>query len=198
MISLRVSELRQYSFCPRVVWYRQVLGQPGRETGKMAQGRDAEAALQKLEVRRRLHRYGLEEASRRFDVPLQSEVHGLHGICDLVLELPGASPEAPRRAYPVEVKTTRGGVGRHHVVQLAAYALMLEASGVSPVERGYVLLLPADRVVEVPLGERERALVLRTAEAIRTMISCQRFPRATRYESFCPDCEFVNFCGDVL
>lgn len=194
MISLRISDLRQYTFCPRVVWYRLVVGQAGRDTAKMEMGQRAEEALVRLEQRRRLQRYGLEGAERRFSVPMSSDALGLHGVCDLVLEVPGD----PRRAYPVEVKTTRGGVGRHHILQLTAYAMLLEEGGAAPVDRAFVLLLPADRVVEVPVGERERAAVERTAAAIRRMVETQRFPRPTKHLSFCPDCEFVNFCGDVL
>jgi CRISPR-associated exonuclease Cas4 len=194
MISVRVSDVRQYIFCPRVIWYRRVLGQAGRETPKMAQGRGAEEALVRLEERRRLRRYGLEGAGRRFGVVYQSESLGLHGVCDLVLDVPGPPP----RSYPVEVKMTRGGVGRHHVMQLTAYAMLIEEAGGGLVDRGFVLLLPEDRVEEVLVGERERKALLRAVEAIRTMATTQRFPPPTRFRSFCPDCEFVNFCGDVL
>lgn len=215
MRSVRVSDLRQYTFCARVIWHRVVMGEPTRETPKMKMGRDAEAALARLEKRRRLRRYGLEGATRRFDVTLESERLGLHGVCDLVLDVPARVETWPRtgdvvleglrpvertlpaRSYPVEIKTTRGGVGAHHVVQLAAYAMLLEESGAS-VERGFVLLLPEDRVVAVRIGREERDAVLRTHDEIARMIDRQRFPPPTRWRSFCPDCEYVNFCGDVL
>jgi CRISPR-associated exonuclease Cas4 len=213
--SVRVSDLRQYAFCPRVIWHRVVMGEPTRETPKMRMGREAEAALVRLEKRRRLRRYGLQEAARRFDVALESERLGLHGVCDLVLDVPERVEPWPRtgnpppsglrpvelrtgaRTFPVEIKTTRGGVGRHHVVQLAAYAMLLE-EGRTPIDRGFLLLLPEDRIATVRIGPQERALVERTRDAILRMLDEQRFPEPTRFRSFCPDCEYLNFCGDVL
>jgi len=199
MISVRISDVRQYTFCQRVIWHRLVMGQTARETPKMEMGRQTEEALARLEKRRRLRRYGLDGATRRFGVSLRSEALGVHGVCDLVLEPTATTPPgAPVAAVPVEVKTTRGGVGRHHVLQLAGYAMLLEEEGSAPIGRGFVLLLPEDKVEAVRLGELERDGFRRAVESIRMMIETQRFPEPTRYRSFCPDCEYVNFCGDVL
>ena len=200
MKSIRVSDLRQFTFCQRVLFHRVVMGQPTRETHKMKMGREAEAVLARLEKRRGLRRYHLERAARRFDVQLASERLGLHGLCDLVLERPATSDgdATAAQSFPVEIKTTRGGVGRHHVLQLAAYAMLLEDHGAAPVENGFVLLLPEDRAVVVPIGEAERAAVVETAAAVRRLYEERRFPEPTRFRSFCPDCEYVNFCGDVL
>jgi CRISPR-associated exonuclease Cas4 len=212
MTTVRVSEIRQFAFCPRVIWHRVVMGQPTRETPKMQMGRDTETALVRLERRRTLRQYGLDRADRRFSVFLESERLGMRGVCDLVLEVPSTSPTAKVAeqdpgesvaaasvlAHPVEVKTTRGGVGRHHVLQLTAYAMLLEEYGRGPVNLGFVLVLPEDRVHAVPTGPGERAEVLRIVAAIRGMFEQQRFPEPTRHRSFCPDCEYLNFCGDVL
>jgi CRISPR-associated exonuclease Cas4 len=216
MTWIRVSDVRQFAFCPRVIWHRGVNGQPSPETPKMEQGRHAEAALAKLEKRRGLRRYRLETAKRQFSVQLESSELGVCGICDLVLEVPEASELWPRvghrpvpglrqiakriagACHPVEVKTTRGGVSRHHVLQLAGYSMLLsEATGL-PVETGFVVVLPDDRVTAVTLGDAERQAFLSAVSSIRELLASERFPEPTRYRSFCPDCEYVNFCGDVL
>jgi CRISPR-associated exonuclease Cas4 len=195
MIEVRISDVRHFTFCQRVVWYRLVRGEAGRETAKMALGRRAEAALDELEKRRQMRQYGLEGAVRRFDVSLRSETLGVHGVCDLVLDVAGGERPA---AFPVEVKTTRGGVGQHHVLQLAGYAMLLEEAGAATVDRAFVLLLPDDRVEQVSIGPAEREAFVKAVEQIRAMVETERFPEPTRHRSFCPDCEFVNFCGDVL
>ena len=199
LLPLRVSDVRHYSFCPRVIWHRSVMGLPDHETPKMEKGRRAEVVLGRLEKRRGLRRYHLEQAERRFGVWLESKEHALRGVCDLVLDV--HVPE--RRLYPVEVKTTRGGLGQHHLLQLTGYALLLEASEAGStasfrVDTGFVILLPEDRIVPVTITDCERARFLDTLREIRLMLANQRFPEPTRFRSFCPDCEYVNFCGDVL
>lgn len=216
MILVRVSDVRQFAFCPRVIWHRGMLGQSPSETPKMELGKLAEAVLTKLEKRRGLRRYRLKHASRRFQVQLESTVLGICGVCDLVLEVAemvAPWPEAgsgtplglrqisrviPAASYPVEVKTTQGGVGRHHILQLAGYALLLSEVTGQRVDTGFILLLPEDRIVSVAITDSERDEFMSIVRSIRDMLENERFPGPTRHVSFCPDCEHVNFCGDVL
>lgn len=184
----------------------------------MALGREAEAALAKFERRRTGRRYGLEQAKRRFNVVVDSRRLGVSGICDLVLEIPpivvawpnfpekleGLAPielQRSRRLFPVEVKRTEGGVARHHTVQLAGYAMLLEEQEGLPlgaVDTGFLYLLPAERVISVRISVELRAAFEESLTEIRSMLHRERFPAPTRHRGFCPQCEYVNFCGDVL
>jgi CRISPR-associated exonuclease Cas4 len=199
-IPLAVSDVRQWTFCPRVLWHRRVMPHRVHETAKMALGRDAQTALEGLEKRRMARRYGLEAAERRFNVVVASRRLGVRGICDAVLEVP-ASVGAQRRLYPVEVKRTEGGASAHHVVQLAGYAVLLEEQerlGEGTVDRGFLVLLPEGRLVPVELGKNPRAAFVRALADIRAMVVHERFPEPTKHRGFCPQCEYVRFCGDVL
>jgi CRISPR-associated exonuclease Cas4 len=200
LIPLAVSDVRQWTFCPRVLWHRRMMPHRVHETPKMALGRDAQAVLEALEKRRRGKRYGLEDATRRYNVPLASARLGVRGYCDAVLDAP-AGPDGERRLYPIEVKRTEGGASAHHVAQLAGYAMLLEeVEGLreGAVGRGFLVLLPADRLVPVELGPAPRETFLRTLSAIRSMLVHERFPEPTKHRGFCPQCEYVHFCGDVL
>lgn len=217
MIQLRVSDARQWMFCPRVLWHREMMALPVKETAKMSLGREAEQALAKFERRRTGRRYGLEQAERRFNVVMDSRRLGVRGICDLVLDVPpivspwptlpegvtGIVPvelRTPRRLFPVEVKRTEGGVALHHTVQLAGYAILLEEQEGLPamtVDRGFLYLLPEERVVSVRITPELRLAFERSLDGIRTMLSGEQFPPPTRHRGFCEQCEYVNFCGDV-
>lgn len=193
MIELRASDARHWTFCKRVVWHRLLAPQPTGETHKMAIGRDAERMLEALERRRTSRRYDLAKANRRFHVRLWSARLRVHGVCDLVLDVC-----EPRAVFPVEVKTTEGGVSRHHLVQLAGYASMLEETEGVRVDRGFVYVLPKDEVVEVRLDEELKGAFASALAEIRAMLESESFPEPTRFRSFCPQCEYVRFCGDVL
>lgn len=199
-VPLAVSDVRQWTFCPRVLWHRRVMPHRVHETAKMALGRDAQTALEGLEKRRTARRYGLAIAERRFNVMVASRRLGVRGFCDAVLEVP-VKEGAPRRLYPVEVKRTEGGASAHHVVQLAGYAMLLEEQeGLEEgsVDRGFLVLLPSGRLVPVELGQPQRAAFTRALADIRAMLTTERFPEPTKHRGFCPQCEYVRFCGDVL
>lgn len=218
MIELRVSDTRHWTFCPRVIWHREMMALPVKRTRKMELGLEAEAALAKFERRRTARRYGLDRAKRRFDVVVESRRLRVRGVCDLVLDVPptvttwptlpegvkGIVPvelQKPRRLFPVDVKRTEGGMARHHAVQLAGYAMLLEEQECLPpgaVDRGFVYLVPSEEVVSVRIDEDLRKAFEKALADIRVMMRAERFPPPTRHRGFCPECEYVNFCGDVL
>ncbi|MBK8252403.1 MAG: CRISPR-associated protein Cas4 [Polyangiaceae bacterium] len=195
-----VSDVRQWTFCQRVLWHRRVMPQRTPETPKMALGREAQSALEQLEKRRSGRRYGVHLADRKFDVYLESATLGVRGICDALLFLPPTHGET-QRVIPVEVKRTHAGAGAHHIAQLAGYAVLAEEQyQMTPgsIDFGFIVLLPSQRVVRVVLREKARQAFFEAVAGIRTMMLHERFPEPTQYRSFCPDCEYVRFCGDVL
>ncbi|MCX7855975.1 MAG: CRISPR-associated protein Cas4 [Anaerolineae bacterium] len=82
-----VTDLKQYAYCPRIVFYTYCLPLIRPTTGKMEEGRLAHEEARDRERRRTLRIYGLEEARRHFDVLVASEELGLTGRIDLVLEI---------------------------------------------------------------------------------------------------------------
>ena len=79
MNELRASDLRQYLYCPRVVYFSLVVPVDRVETFKMSAGRDAEREHARLERRRSLARYGLADGIRRYDVPVVCAKLGVSG-----------------------------------------------------------------------------------------------------------------------
>ncbi|MBO9362814.1 MAG: CRISPR-associated protein Cas4 [Thermoflexus sp.] len=121
-----VTDLKQYAYCPRIVFYTYCLPLLRPTTGKMEEGRLAHKEARDRERRRTLRIYGLEEACRHFDVWAASEELGLRGRIDLVLEVALGSSGMQREWIPVDYKQTHRRAGPHLRRQLAAYGMMLE------------------------------------------------------------------------
>jgi len=187
-LALRVSDLKQFVYCPRVVYFSYVLPVEKASTYKMQVGREEHAALEVLESKRTLRRYGLERGERRFRVRLSSERYGLTGVLDLLIV-------SGRDYYPVEFKNAPGGPALHHRYQLAAYCLLVEESFRAPVRTGFLYVVPRKQVVPVPMtpGIRERVHILLTR--IRTMVAAEAMPPGARDRRRCRDCEYRNYCG---
>ena len=54
---LPVTELRQWAYCPRVVYYHVTMPGAGRSTYKMQEGLRAQELIENLEMRRTLREY---------------------------------------------------------------------------------------------------------------------------------------------
>src|SRR3989449_10948861 len=90
LAELRVTDLKQYAYCPRIPFYQHVMGFTGKPTYKMKRGRDAQAAIEALERRRKLREYGLAEGRRHFGFWLTSERPGFFGNASPLLHAAGA------------------------------------------------------------------------------------------------------------
>jgi len=190
-IHLRVNDLKQFAYCPRIVFYQYTMPVQRKPTFKMEHGKAVEAIIERLESRRKLREYGLAEGTREFQVWLSSPRLGLSGRLDLMIT-------TARGVFPVDFKDTLDRVHHNHHVQLCAYALLIEDVLAQPVPAGFVYRVPCDDVVVVEITAELREETHRHIQAIRQMIVQERMPPATTVRARCTDCEYRNYCGDIF
>ena len=104
---LNASDLRQYVYCPRIVYFRYCVPVRPPPTYKMVEGKLQHEQVEELEHRRSLRAYGLSDGERVFGVRLRSDRLGISGVLDLVIvrryevipvEFKHAEVRAPRLA----------------------------------------------------------------------------------------------------
>ncbi|MXZ19077.1 MAG: CRISPR-associated protein Cas4 [Caldilineaceae bacterium SB0665_bin_25] len=193
---LKVTDLKQFAYCPRIPYYHYCLPEVRPTTYKMAAGIRAQDRAEELERRRSLRAYGLTEGERHFNVSITSRQLGVSGQIDLVIK---HTVNGEDRLVPVDYKLSRRDPGRHFKLQLACYALLLEEVWGLPVEDGFLYLIPARRAVRVPITTRLRNDVRRQLAEIRALVLAERMPPVPpKQRGRCVDCEFRRFCNDVL
>jgi len=190
MTTVLVTDLKQLEYCPRIVYYRHLFGQPAHSTAKMQEGKLAQEELEKLELRRSLRRYGLLEARRRFGVWLYDPELELAGKIDMLVEGAGI-------AAVIDFKLTDGPVRPNHRLQLAGYGLLVERQLGLAVPRGFVYRIPDNKLLPVKLGPHAYARAVSSLQQIREIIVAHLFPEGTEHPKKCADCEYANFCADV-
>ena len=188
--TLPVTDLKQWVYCRRIPFYSHVMPGSGRPTFKMREAVSAEEMFEKLEVRRRLDKYGLSRAERRFGLWLVDETLGCSGRLDLLLC--GESEVAP-----VDFKLTSGDPGENHRMQLAGYALLAERWSGLPARRGFLYRIPDSRLFEVDIDDCLREQVRIAIQRIRRVCREQVLPEATAVRGRCVECEYQNYCGDI-
>ena len=189
-LSLRVTDVKQYVYCPRIIYFTYCLPVKRPLTYKMVEGKLSHEETRALERRRSLRAYGLSEGERHFSVHLYSERLGLSGLLDMVII-------TSAEVIPVEFKHTTGKLGLNHKYQLAAYALLVEDKWQRPVRRAFVYFIPAKKALEVPITANMRRFVVKTLGKIRALVAAELLPEATRHRGRCVDCEFRRYCNDV-
>lgn len=192
-----VSDLKQWAYCPRVVYYRYCLPDIRPITDLMEAGAASHRAEAGREERRSLRAYGLAMGERAFDLHLRSTRLGLRGRLDLAIAVPDrTTPHA--EAIVVDYKDSEQPTPTHFKLQLAAYALLLEEAWGLPVRRGFIYAIPLHKAELVPITAKLRQKVQATVAAMREAVAGEHMPAPPASRWQCVSCEFRRFCNDVV
>lgn len=189
----RVIDLKQYVYCPRILYYHTVLPQVRPVTYKMAAGIVAHTQTERREKRRSLRTYGLQQGERQFNVPLFVPELFLSGELDMLIE-------TPTELIPVDFKHSKKE-GEHFRLQLLAYGRMLEAISnpqVKTIRRGFLYLIPNRQAVEIMFTPSLNRKFDSAMTQLNLIAKNQQMPASTRKYGRCIDCEFRRFCNDIF
>jgi len=189
-MKLTPTELLEYQFCPRFIYFMNVLKIPQYEDRryKVIRGREEHE-------RRRLRNNAylwkkIGAVARQSDVLLESETLHLRGIVDEIVTFADGS------LAPIDFKFTETDRPyRSHRIQLHAYCLLMEEVFAKPVKKGYLFYIRGgSRQEEILYGERDRKTIRKTIKAILDIIQKEKMPQATPIRSRCADCTYKNIC----
>jgi CRISPR-associated exonuclease Cas4 len=185
-----VTDLKQYIYCRRILYYHRCLPDIRPVTSKMGVSIRRHEDEPKRALRRNMHLEGIEQGKRHFDVPLISATLGLSGQVDELIWHEG-------RLIPVDYKLARKD-GAHFRVQVAAYALMAEEQFQVKVDFGLLYLIQARKSVQIRITSQLRQKVVDALAKMREIAATERMPTPPDSIKPCLECEFRRFCNDVV
>jgi CRISPR-associated exonuclease Cas4 len=194
---LEVTDLKQYTYCPRIIFYRYCTPKVRPITYLMEEGIRSHEEEDSREERRSLRVYGLTQGERYNHLALQSSVLGLSGRIDLAIALPERSAPGAEGAV-VEYKLSEQKAGAHFKLQLAAYALLLEEAWQIPVKQGFLYSIPQRKAEKIAITPQLRKKVAQASEHIRQIVDQEIMPAPPATQHRCVTCEFRRFCNDVI
>jgi CRISPR-associated exonuclease Cas4 len=197
MTTLEVTDLKQWRYCPRIVWYRYCLPAIRPITDLMEHGIRRHQEEAGREERRSLRPYGLSQGERHFDLALRSERLGVRGRIDLAIAVPDRT-SAGAEAVVVEYKDSESTPGAHFRLQLTVYALLLEEAWGLPVKTGWIYLIPLRRAEKVAITPAVRRKAQEAIAQVQTAINGEVMPAPPTSRRPCVSCEFRRFCNDVV
>lgn len=195
-ILLTVGDVKQYFYCPRIVYYNYLMPAFRPVTYKMEEGKMRQKEEERLEKRRMLSKFGIasgrDNASKLFNVRLLSHSLGLSGMLDMALLTDG-------EAIPVDFKdgafSKGNAVALHHKYQLMAYGLLLEGSYSGKESRiGFIRSLEDGGIRSVVFSDGAKMFLKGKIRKMRRMILEEIFPEETPYKGRCRECEFRPVC----
>lgn len=192
----RVTDLKQYHYCPRILFYHHCLPAIRPTTYKMQAGIEAQPQEEEREARRSLRRYGLSRGEIETNVYLESTRLGLRGEVDLMIKTDD-NPQGDWEVIPVDYKLSTARLGQHFKLQLLAYGLLLEERYELPARRGFLYAIPRRQAQEVRFTAKLRTTLSRALAEMTDLVFHERMPAPAWPRAKCIACEFRRFCNDV-
>lgn len=185
-----VNLIRQWYYCPRKVYYFELTDFKVTYPAWVKQGESFHEQEIKLWQRRNLSRFKLQKGKKHYNVHMHDKNLGLHGIADMAIE-------TDKEIFAVEFKLSASSKKRGDVLQLVAYAMLIEKHFKKPSNVGF--LVGKGKVLHVVnIDEEKRKRVLDTVRDIRKMLDHGVKPETSASYAQCCSCEYVNFCNDRL
>ncbi|MEM2168016.1 MAG: CRISPR-associated protein Cas4 [Candidatus Nezhaarchaeales archaeon] len=187
-----VTWIKQYHFCPRIIYHLGVLGYSEKLTESMIEGKEFHLAEEEKVKRRRTVAGERKEAAKASwsKITAASTKLGLYGVIDEAYETRDG-------LVVVEDKFMRAPKKPHpgHIYQAAAYAMLAEEALGKPVRKALIRYVRDGKTFELPLTEDLRRHVLWSVSRIRSIIEKEKLPRGNRKR--CGNCGFVKVCGSL-
>jgi CRISPR-associated protein Cas4 len=188
-----VLELFMFSYCPREFYFYRKLGLVPSPLKKMEFAKkEHEREEKRCERRKNIYGVPREEISEIFyDLLLEDRELGLYGKADVVLKLISGE------FIPVEVKySTLSEITKPWRKQIIAYAVLLEKSLATKINRGLIYILPSRKTYWVKIYPEDKAELKRDIERMRKIVGSDSIPKPVDLRK-CGYCEFHRYCRRI-
>lgn len=189
---ITVSDVVEYMYCPRFVYFERVLGIPQHEEKreKVIIGRNIHES--KENINKGYIRKSINAKSKYIGVYLSSKKHRIVGIVDEVVELEDGSYS------PLDYKFAeyRDRIFKTHKYQSVLYGLLIKDNFDVEVKRGYVVYVRSGNMVkEIKFNKKDFDDAIAFVNLIFDIIENEEFPdRIKVNKRKCIDCCYKNIC----
>ncbi len=188
-----VTWIKQYHYCPRIIYFLGVLGVEERTTESMLEGKESHIK-EDIKGRRRKtldkHRkIPVKQRWRKLEVA--SERLGIIGVVDEVIDTgKELAIVEVKHAYPSR-KPPPG-----HIYQAIAYAMLAEEKINKPIRKIILKYLPSQKTFEIPITEHMKKHVIWTIKQINKILNEEKIPQYKQTKK-CHGCGWQWICRKV-
>jgi len=183
-----VSLVKQYHFCPRIVYFSEILGVKERVTELMKEGKDIQRDEERKDKRRKtLLGKGLSANLRIKQLHLSSKRLSLEGIVDLV--------NIDEKICLVERKAAKAPkkIPKNHLYQLVAYALLVEETLKKPLKEIIIHYIKSDSLIKIEITYDMKKHVIWTIDQIKKILEKEYLP-PYKWKPACKSCGYKWIC----
>lgn len=190
-ISITPSEVIEYLYCPRFIYFMSYLKIPQHEKNRFKVIMGREAHRTKASINKKYLRKSIGVKEKLLEQKLYSDKYKIHGIVDEVLFLDdgtAASLDYKFAKYKDRTFST-------HKYQAVMYSMLIEDNYDISVERAFIVYVRSKSLLkQINIDKKMYKEIQVIADEIISIIERGYYPKRTRYKRRCPDCTYRNIC----
>ncbi len=188
------SEIIEYIYCPRYLYYLNILGIPQHEEIRLKVLKGRQIHRQREKNNPNYLRKNPECVKKDTSVYLASPKIGVRGVVDEVLYLSDGT------LAPLDYKFTffSDFIFKTHRIQSIIYALLIQEVYKKPVTRGYICYVRTGySLKEIAYTNEDFQKAISVVDDIFEIIKKGYYPKRTKYTNRCIDCTYRNICDQI-
>ena len=185
-----VNLIRQYSFCPRIVYYNLLTNIKPIFPRQVSLGTEYHTLQEKLSKNRKFKKLGIEYNEVVLDKYLEFEAINICGKVDLALI-------TDDEVIPVEFKFIEAKKPSYsHVLQLYGYGRLLSHEYEKEFRRAIIIYSNNMKLFKIEITPKIKEDFFKTLKAIEKIERNNILPNSSANELQCGQCEYLNYCDD--
>lgn len=186
-----VNLIRQYIFCPRIVYYNLLTNIKPIFPRQVSLGIEYHSLQEKLSKNRKFKKLDIEYNEALLDKYIENETLNICGIVDLALL-------CNDEVIPVEFKfiEAKKKPSYSHVLQLYGYGLLLSKEYNKEFKRAIIIYSNNMKLFKIEITQKIKDDFLKTLKAIEKVERNNILPNSSANELQCSQCEYLNYCDD--
>lgn len=185
------SEVIEYLYCPRFIYFMNCLCIPQHEEQRYKVLRGRALHEERKKINKEYLRKKLNCVEKDIDVYMASDRYHLKGIVDEVLYL----EDGTLAPFDYKFAQYKEKLFRTYKYQSVLYALLIKDNYEKNVKRGYVCYTRSNHLVkEIEYKDKDFSEATKMVEEVLDIIQKGYYPKRTRYLAKCIDCCYKNIC----
>ena len=185
------SEVIEFLFCPRFIYYMNVLKIGQHEHRRTLVNKGREIHQLKMIQNKEYLRKKIGAIDKKLDVYLTSKKLKLVGRIDEVLFLEN------HKAAPLDYKFAfwENRIYKTLKIQQTLYALLIEENFAQKVDKAFIIYVRSkNHIEEIRITENMKKEAIEIVNEIFDILNINYFPNKTRDKNKCLDCTYRNLC----
>ena len=190
-ISITISEVMEYLFCPRFIYFMNCLNIAQHEEQKYKVIRGREIHYEKKFINKEYLRKKIGCMEKHLDVYLYNSNYHIRGVVDEVLKLKDGT------YAPLDYKFAEynNKIFKTYRFQLILYGLMIKEIFKGDVNKGYIVFTRSKNFLkEIVITDKDFLAAIETIKEILNIIKIGYYPKKTPDRIKCIDCCYKNIC----